>query len=178
MIFVSGPRQIGKTTLAKQILGPAQADRYLNWDIDDDRVRILKGEFPLESGILVLDEIHKYRQWRRLLKGLFDQRGEELQILVTGSARLDHYRYGGDSLQGRYHFHRLHPLSVAELKLRTEKQLRELMLFGGFPEPYFLKDPIEVRRFSNQYRSRVIRDEAKCFGLVFSTIRKRGSDII
>jgi predicted AAA+ superfamily ATPase len=161
MVFVSGPRQIGKTTLAKQVLGPNQPDRYLNWDIDEDRTRILKGEFPLASGILVLDEIHKYRQWRQLLKGLYDKRGEQLQILVTGSARLDHYRYGGDSLQGRYYFHRLHPLSVAELNLRTDKDLRELMRYGGFPESYCLKDPVETQRFSNQYRSRVIRDELR-----------------
>jgi len=161
MVFISGPRQVGKTTLAKGLLGPDEKDRYLNWDIDEDRARILKGNFPTGPGVLVLDEIHKYRRWRQLLKGLFDKRGDELQILVTGSARLDHYRYGGDSLQGRYHFHRMYPLSAAELKLRTEKDLRDLMMFSGFPEPYFLKDPVESRRFSNEYRTRVVRDELR-----------------
>ena len=96
-----------------------------------------------------------------MLKGLFDQRGGELRILVTGSARLDHYRYGGDSLQGRYHLHRLHPLSVAELGLCTERELRELMTFGGFPEPYLLRDRDETRRFGIQYRSRVVREELR-----------------
>jgi uncharacterized protein len=161
MVFICGPRQIGKTTLAKQLLGSEESDRYLNWDIDEDRAAILKGDFPLEPGIVVLDEIHKYRRWRQSLKGLFDKRGKQLQILVTGSARLDHYRYGGDSLQGRYYFYRLHPLSVAELGLRTEKELRELLVYGGFPEPYFLKDPVETRRFSALYRSRVIRDDLR-----------------
>ncbi len=161
MVFISGPRQIGKTTLARTVLGKGKEDHYLNWDIDEDRVCILKGDFPAEKGILVLDEIHKYRRWRQLLKGLFDKRRDDLQILVTGSARLDHYRYGGDSLQGRYHFHRMHPLSVAELGLRSEKELRELMLFSGFPEPYFLKDTVEARRFSNEYRTRIIRDELR-----------------
>jgi len=161
MVFICGPRQVGKTTLAKTILGPALSSRYLNWDVDRDRTDILKGDFPAGPGVLVLDEIHKYRQWRQLLKGLFDKRGDELRILVTGSARLDHYRYGGDSLQGRYYFHRLHPLSAAELNLRTEKDLRDLMAFGGFPEPYFLKDPVETRRFSQGYRSRLIRDDLR-----------------
>lgn len=161
MVFVSGPRQIGKTTLAKAVLGPGGEDRYLSWDIDSDRRRILKEDFPSGPGVLVLDEIHKYRRWRRLLKGLFDKRGPELQILVTGSARLDHYRYGGDSLQGRYHFHRMHPLSVAELGLRTEQELRKLLSFGGFPEPWFVQDLVETRRFANEYRTRVIRDELR-----------------
>jgi hypothetical protein len=112
MVFVAGPRQVGKSTLARQILG--RRSGYLNWDVGADRERVLRGEFPVSSR-WVLDEIHKYRRWRNLLKGLYDGRRPEQRILVTGSARLDFYRFGGDSLQGRYHLLRMHPLSVAEL---------------------------------------------------------------
>ena len=112
MVFVGGPRQVGKTTLARSL--PGAKAGYLNWDVPADRERILRGELPA-GRLWVFDEIHKYRGWRNYLKGLYDARPRGQRILVTGSARLDFYRFGGDSLQGRYHLLRLHPLSVAEL---------------------------------------------------------------
>ena len=112
MVFIAGPRQVGKTTLAKALL--KNPDGYLSWDIRAHRDRILHEEWP-NAPLLVLDEIHKFRKWRNLLKGLFDQYRSKMQILVTGSAKLDYYRHGGDSLQGRYHLLHLYPLSVAEL---------------------------------------------------------------
>ena len=111
MVFVSGPRQVGKTTLARRFL-PDPAG-YLNWDVPEHRDAILRGRLPA-TDMLVFDELHKFRDWRALLKGLYD-RQDGTRILVTGSGRLDYYRHGGDSLQGRYHHLRLHPLSVAEL---------------------------------------------------------------
>jgi predicted AAA+ superfamily ATPase len=95
MVFVCGSRQVGKTTLAKQILGSKSG--YMNWDVPEDRERILKRELPA-SRLWIFDEIHKYRTWRNYLKGLVDAAGAKQQILVTGSARLDFYRFGGDSL--------------------------------------------------------------------------------
>ena len=103
MVFLGGPRQVGKTTLAKTLLGKSRINSYLNWDIAEHRERILKQKLP-DSNIWVFDEIHKYRKWRNYLKGLYDQIDQSQQILVTGSARLDYYRYGGESLQGRYHY--------------------------------------------------------------------------
>ena len=103
MVFVGGPRQTGKTTMAKQLCNEAGFDtkaRYLNWDAAEDRENILIERFPAGPGYLILDKIHKYSRWRQVVKGLYDKRGDELQILVTGSARLDYYRRGGDSLQG------------------------------------------------------------------------------
>jgi hypothetical protein len=94
MVFVAGPRQVGKTTLARRILGRRAG--YLNWDADADREAILRGQLPA-SDFWVFDEIHKYRLWRRLLKGLYDTKRSGQRILVTGSARLDYYRHGGDS---------------------------------------------------------------------------------
>src|SRR5512137_1164811 len=108
MVFVAGPRQVGKTTLARSL--PKAGRGYLNWDIFEHREQILRRELP-PSGLWIFDEIHKYRGWRNLLKGLYDGRSAGQRILVTGSARLDLYRFGGDSLQGRYHLLRLHPLS-------------------------------------------------------------------
>lgn len=156
MVFVAGPRQVGKTTLAKQILGRRKG--YLNWDAPEDRQRILKREMP-PSSLWVLDEIHKYRGWRNHLKGLYDGRTAGRQILVTGSARLDFYRYGGDSLQGRYHFLRLHPLSVAELNMERGKELTSLLTLGGFPEPFLGGSETEARRWTREYRERFIREE-------------------
>lgn len=156
MVFVAGPRQVGKTTLARAL--PGAAEGYLSWDIDEQRERILKRQLP--PGLLwIFDEIHKYRLWRNFLKGLYDGRRPGQQILVTGSARLDLYRYSGDSLQGRYHLLRLHPLSLAELAGAGVSDLRQLLALGGFPEPFFGGSEVEARRWSREYRNLLIREE-------------------
>jgi hypothetical protein len=160
MVFLGGPRQVGKTTVAQAILAGAE-ERYFNWDFDPDRERILRGEWPAGPGLIVLDEIHKHARWRNLVKGLFDKRRREVQILVTGSARLDLYRRSGDSLQGRYHFHQLHPLSVAELELRTRKDLEPLLELSGFPEPFFAGSQTEKKRWTLEYRSRLLREDLR-----------------
>ena len=156
MVFLGGPRQVGKTTLARRISRGSRG--YLNWDVVEDRERILRRELP-SSHLWVFDELHRYRTWRNYLKGLWDGRREGQQILVTGSARLDFYRFGGDSLQGRYHFLRLHPLSASELGLRTPSQLRDLLRLGGFPEPFLGGSDVEARRWSREYRDRLIRED-------------------
>lgn len=158
MVFVGGPRQVGKTTLAKSFLTNNKG--YLNWDIPEDRERILKKEF-YPTNLWIFDEIHKYRSWRNFLKGVYDNLSlkNKHQILVTGSARLDYYRYSGDSLQGRYYYLRLHPLSLAELKAKTQKDFTDLLTYGGFPEPFFAASEIETKRWSREYRNRLIRED-------------------
>ncbi len=156
MVFLGGPRQVGKTTLALDIVKDTSS--YLNWDVAEHRERILKRELPI-SKTLVFDEIHKYRGWRNYLKGLFDLYRGAKRILVTGSARLDLYRFGGDSLQGRYHYLRLHPLSAAELKIRTSKALMDLLELGGFPEPFLQGSQVEAKRWSREYRARLLRED-------------------
>lgn len=156
MVFLGGPRQVGKTTLVKSISSDPRG--YLNWDIAEHREKILKREIPATE-ILILDEIHKYRAWRNYLKGLFDLSAKERKILVTGSARLDLYRFGGDSLQGRYHYLRLHPLSVAELKITRQDDFNALLELGGFPEPFLGGSQIEAKRWSREYRTRLIRED-------------------
>jgi predicted AAA+ superfamily ATPase len=156
MVLMAGPRQVGKTTLALSLPG-AQAG-YLSWDVASHRERILKRQLP-PSRLWIFDEIHKYRSWRNWLKGLYDERRAGQQILVTGSARLDFYRFGGDSLQGRYHLLRLHPFSAKELAIGTPAAMRDLLKFGGFPEPFLSGSEVEARRWSHEYRDRLVRED-------------------
>lgn len=156
MVFVGGPRQVGKTTLALHILTDRKG--YLNWDVPEHRERILRGQLP-HVPLWAFDEIHRYRGWRNFLKGLYDAPTRRARVLVTGSARLDFYRFGGDSLQGRYHYLRLHPLSAAELKMTSGKDLMDLLERGGFPEPFLGRSNVEAKRWSREYRTRMIRED-------------------
>lgn len=159
MVFIGGPRQVGKTHFSKAF---AQQEypkfNYMNWDDDTDRMAILTQKIP-KADLLILDEVHKNRKWRGLVKGLFDKFHPQLKVLVTGSARLDYYRFGGDSLQGRYHYLRLHPLSVKELNINNQSEMLNLLKLGGFPEPYFSGSERAARRWSRTYRQRLIRED-------------------
>lgn len=157
MVFIAGPRQVGKTTFGLGLPG-AEAG-YLNWDVVEHRERILQRELP-SSDMWFFDEIHKYRSWRNYLKGLYDGRSNR-KILVTGSARLDMYRYSGDSLQGRYHLLRMHPLSCAELGIASPGDLLQLLELGGFPEPFFGASQVQARRWSREYRNLLISEEVR-----------------
>lgn len=175
MIFLSGPRQAGKTTISRQVSELSPFFRYYNWDNLKDRALILNGPDELISEfdtrgmskpkpILALDEIHKYGNWKIYLKGIYDYKKEEISILVTGSARLNLYKQGQDSLMGRYFLYRIHPLSIAELlrqdiKKRSaseisepqkigKKDLKALFEFGGFPEPFLRQD----KQFFNRWQ--------------------------
>jgi len=163
MVFISGPRQSGKTTLAQKILNeenPQESStRYLNWDAREDRENIMREQFPGGAGVLVLDEIHKYTRWRQVVKGLYDKRKDELKIIVTGSGRLDYYKHGGDSLQGRYHSYRLHPFTFKEINENGDYRLTELLTYGGFPEPFITASARETQRWSKEYRSRIIYED-------------------
>jgi uncharacterized protein len=162
MVFVSGPRQVGKTTLALSLVGAADARHpaYLSWDDVRARPRIRKGEMPSGEPRVILDEIHKYARWRGLVKGLYDTRPAGQTFLVTGSARLDVYRRGGDSLQGRFHPYRLHPLSLPEVGGGRDA-LDALIRFGGFPEPFFAASDRHARRWRRERVDRVLRDDLR-----------------
>ena len=155
MVFIGGPRQVGKTSLARRLLPAPQAE--LNYDVTAQREAILRRQLP-PGDFWFFDEIHKYRSWRNYLKGLFDEHGRSRRILVTGSARLDLYRFGGDSLQGRYFYLRLHPFSVAELGGHADA-LPALLALGGFPEPFASGSQRFARRWAQSYRERLIREE-------------------
>lgn len=162
MVFLGGPRQVGKTTLAKSLITKNRAatrnSGYLNWDIASDRDLILRRALP-DVPLLIFDELHKHRKWRSYIKGVYDELHPKMRILVTGSARLDIYRFGGDSLQGRYHYLKLHPLSFAEIKGRSQADITDLMTLGGFPEPFLGGSLARSRRWAVEYRSRLIQEE-------------------
>jgi predicted AAA+ superfamily ATPase len=162
MVFLGGPRQVGKTTLAQSLL-PRYADghpAYLNWDFEEHRRRIKNCEWPKSESLIIFDEIHKFKSWRNLIKGFYDSLKNSHQFIVTGSARLDLYRRGGDSLLGRYHYYRLHPFSVPELGF-TPDATQSLLRFGGFPEPYNQQSERDLRRWHNQRLSRLIRNDLR-----------------
>lgn len=164
MVFVGGPRQVGKTTLALSLLKARTHHHpaYLNWDDPKVRPRLLRGELPARRKLIVLDEIHKHPQWRNLVKGLYDSNRGRLSFLITGSARLDYYRKGGDSLQGRYHYHRLHPFSLREMnKTPTADDLDALLRFGGFPEPLFSANTRVWRRWRRERMARVVYEDVR-----------------
>jgi predicted AAA+ superfamily ATPase len=172
MIFLSGPRQVGKTTTSLEASEESPIHYYFNWDNENHRALIINGpeavarETKLDEvrkvlPILVFDEIHKYRNWKRFLKGFFDTYEKKCRILVTGSARLNIYKRGGDSLMGRYLLYRLHPLSVREVvdpslpaqEIQQPKKIavndyETLLMYGGFPEPYIKRS----KAFFNQWK--------------------------
>lgn len=164
MVFLGGPRQVGKTTLALALLRAEDARHpaYLNWDSPGVRQTLLRGELPGGEKRLVLDEIHKFPRWRNLVKGFYDTEGDRRSFLITGSARLEHYRKGGDSLQGRYHYYRLHPLSLGEISTDpSATDLDALLQFGGFPEPFLAGDTRTWRRWQRERQSRVLYEDLR-----------------
>lgn len=167
MVFLGGPRQVGKTTLAKLVLAKFvpqsnTSSHYLNWDNLTDRKMVLANTIPTDAKLVVLDEIHKYRLWRTIVKGYFDKYFPGSNVLVTGSARLDHFRKGGDSLVGRYHYFRLHPFTLPELSSQCERShLKTLIHFGGFPEPLLKQDSRHLKRWRQERVSRVVTQDLR-----------------
>lgn len=165
MVFVGGPRQVGKTTFALGLLGNAADEThpaYLNWDHPSIPPKLRRAELPAGQPLLLFDEIHKYSRWRNLLKGIYDTEKSRRQLLVTGSARLDYYRKGGDSLAGRYRYFRMHPFSLLEMSRRpSHADLAALLKFGGFPEPLFLQSESEHRIWQRDRISRVVREDLR-----------------
>ena len=177
MVFVGGPRQVGKTTLAKALVGARfNETAYFNWDKKEERKQIMAAQWPGTAELLILDEIHKFKGWKRFIKGEYDVHKDKYRFLVTGSSRLDVYRKGGDSLQGRYHYYRLHPFSLAELvngkhKIEPFKELpigkphhgelETLERFGGFPEPLFSQNERTLRRWHSERNERLFREDIR-----------------
>lgn len=179
MVFLGGPRQVGKTTLARIAASQFKSSVYLNWDSRAHRKTILNAQWSPDTEILVFDEVHKYRRWKNLIKGIWDTRSPGQKVVVTGSSRLDIYRRGGDSLQGRYHYYRLHPFSLKELACPTttmpafpsqpptlefgqsSSELAHLLKFGGFPEPCLGGSERTLRRWQRQRFERVFREDIR-----------------
>ena len=189
MVFVSGPRQAGKTTLAKMISRDYTNSLYVNWDILDHRTQLLQNpyffrELPRKDTgrpLIIFDEIHKYRDWKNYLKGVYDKFHSEFDFLISGSGRLDAYQYTGDSMAGRYAHFRLWPFTLGELTgqspdpgeiFHNPYELRDstpeiletwnrIRMFSGFPEPYLYGNKRSYRRWSQTYTRQIIREDIR-----------------
>ncbi|MCP5003231.1 MAG: ATP-binding protein, partial [Planctomycetes bacterium] len=168
MVFIGGPRQCGKTTCAKELMRvyPYKEGRngaYFNWDDDEDRLRIIDKLWGDSTEIVIFDELHKFRRWKSWIKGVYDTSEPKYKFLVTGSARLDVYRRGGDSLMGRYHYWRLHPFTLSEIPhgIRSHEALKRLTTVGGFPEPFLDGNEREARRWRKERFERIIKDDIR-----------------
>ena len=171
MVFLTGPRQVGKTTLSRQLIAQ-RGGQYLNYDVAPDRAIILNQRWSPQAPLLVLDEVHKMPGWKAWLKGVYDGKPAGQQLLVTGSARMDTFRQGGESLAGRFFGLRLHPISVREWCDHTgaepEAALAHLLERGGFPEPCLAPDATEAQRWRRQYFDGLVRNDV----LEFSRIQE------
>ena len=158
MVFIGGPRQVGKTTLATSLIEKFYDGHpaYLNWDHEISRKQIQKGMWPKEEPLIIFDEIHKRKGWQGLVKGIWDTWKNTQRFIITGSARLDIFRKGGDSMIGRYHYYRIHPFTLPEVGI-TEAHLEILFKFGGFPEPLLSQDETELKRWHLQRVSKLVR---------------------
>ena len=191
MAFISGPRQSGKTTIAKRLLKQYKEGSYFNWDDitfrklwTKDPSLIIKEKSNHNCPLIVLDEIHKAKLWKRSLKGVYDTKGTEYNILVTGSARLNIYKKGSDSLLGRYYLFRLHPFSLNELIKKKHKitvenlidslfsksldpakqskdALEQLYQFGPFPEPLLAKSKQVLNLWQRNRIELIIREDIR-----------------
>jgi len=171
MVFLTGPRQVGKTTLSQQLMVQT-GGQYLNYDVAADRALILKQRWRPQAALLVLDEIHKMPHWKSWLKGVYDGKPAAQRLLVMGSARLDTFRQSGESLAGRFFGIRLHPISVREWCEQTGAQadaaLTHLLERGGFPEPCLAESLEQAERWRRQYFDGLVRDDV----LEFSRIQE------
>ena len=182
MAFVSGPRQVGKTTTCRN-----HADTYVNWDNLDDREIILAGPSRLmerlgghrlteKTPVALLDEFHKFPRWKQYLKGYFDTHADEVRTIVTGSGRMDVFRRGGDSLMGRYLLYRMHPFSIGEVASRDlpaaktivrppqaipGPEFEALWRHGGYPEPFLKRDPRFSRRWQSLRFEQIVREDIR-----------------
>ena len=160
IVLLTGPRQVGKTWLAKKIMDHYRKPLYLNYDSFKDKKIIYEQSWMESADLIVFDEIHKMDQWKNYIKGVFDTRPRHRHILVTGSARIHQMSKAGDSLAGRFFVHTLFPFSFFELNHHNKTiSFSKLIKRGGFPEPLLIsKNDNEIERWRKQYLFALLRE--------------------
>ncbi len=158
IVLLSGPRQAGKTTLTKSL---TKNYEYLNYDASKDRQVIKEESWSRDKELVIFDELHKMKNWKRWIKGIYDTEGLNPKIIVTGSAQLDITKKMGDSLAGRYFLYRLHPLTLRELKgtANLDDIFKRLLNQGGFPEPYFSTEKYFYDRWKKTHLDIILRQD-------------------
>lgn len=158
IVFITGPRQVGKTTLAKSLSPNLD---YFNYDRAEDRLALKKTNWDRNKSLVIFDELHKMNQWKRWLKGIYDTEGVQPQLLVTGSAKLNTYKKVGDSLAGRFFQYRLHPLDLKEARplYSAEEAFRRLWDCGGFPEPFLDGSHEFYQRWKRSHLDIILRQD-------------------
>lgn len=158
IVLLTGPRQAGKTTLAQSLFEKAD---YFNFDSMEDRAILSKKQWSRQAPLIIFDELHKMKKWKSWIKGVYDTEGIPPSLLVTGSARLDTYKKGGDSLAGRHFTYRLHPFTVKELKnqMKAEETLDRLLKVGGFPEPFLKNSVVAAQRWRRGHLDVILRED-------------------
>jgi len=161
IVLLTGPRQSGKTTLSKMLKSDFD---YFNFDNPEDRLALREKSWDRSKELILFDELHKLKNWKSWLKGIYDTEGVRPQIIVTGSAKLDTYRKVGDSLAGRFFQYRLHPLDLKEINhilkpkdLQTE--LEKLLNIGGFPEPFLKGNTRFYNRWKRSHLDIIIKQD-------------------
>ncbi len=158
IIIITGPRQVGKTTLAQMI---NKNYDYLNYDYPEHRIMLKERSWDRKKEVIIFDEIHKMKNWKSFLKGIYDVEGLKSKIIVTGSAKLDTIRKTGDSLAGRYFQFRLHTFDLEEVKDKINPKLafKRILEVGGFPEPFLKKDLTFYRRWRKSHLDIILRQD-------------------
>lgn len=158
IVLLSGPRQVGKTTLSKTLYSNHE---YLNFDSAEHRRIIMSQNWDRARELIVFDELHKMPKWKSWIKGVYDTEGCRPRLLVTGSAKLDVFKKGGDSLAGRHYHLRLHPFSVAELAGQIDGPicLDRLLRVGGFPEPFLQDSDDFAKRWRSTHIERILKED-------------------
>jgi len=169
MVFITGPRQVGKTWLAKKIAESFSHPIYLNFDRLSDRVIINNESWMPDTDLLIFDEIHKMKGWKNYLKGVFDTKEPHLKILVTGSARLETFHKSGDSLAGRYFLHHLMPFTPYEAEATSQNLIRKILTKGGFPEPLLADNAQDIKRWRNFFINGLVREDIIDFSSLSKT---------
>jgi len=160
IVLLSGPRQVGKTFLSRQIFSKSQV--YLNFDSPADRSILRERSWDREADLVIFDELHKWKGWKRWIKGIYDTEGVRPRLLVTGSARMDVFRKGGESLAGRHFNLRLHPFSLRELAdsgSDPEQALSTMLEVGAFPEPFLRGSTTWANRWRRSHLDRILRED-------------------